>query len=84
MKQNNKVCPLENAEQLDSVFRRYFQNPRKIMKQFLTDGLTVLDFGCGTGFFTIEIAKILENSGKVIAADLQDGMLKKVKNKIEN
>jgi len=44
--------------------------------------MTVLDLGCGPGFFSIEIAKMLNNSGKVIAVDLQEGMLEKVKNKI--
>ena len=44
--------------------------------------MTVLDIGCGPGFFTIELAKMLVGSGKVIAADLQDGMLDKLKQKI--
>jgi ubiquinone/menaquinone biosynthesis C-methylase UbiE len=45
--------------------------------------MTVLDLGCGPGFFTIEIAKLLDGSGKVITADLQQGMLEKVKPKIK-
>ena len=44
--------------------------------------MTVLDLGCGPGFFSVEIAKMLSDSGKVIAADLQDGMLDKVRAKI--
>jgi ubiquinone/menaquinone biosynthesis C-methylase UbiE len=45
--------------------------------------MTVLDLGCGPGYFTVEIARILSGSGKVIAADLQDGMLVKVMRKIK-
>ena len=45
--------------------------------------MTVLDLGCGPGFFTIEMAKMLDGSGKVIAADLQQGMLDKVNKKIK-
>jgi ubiquinone/menaquinone biosynthesis C-methylase UbiE len=52
------------------------------LKPYIKTGMTVLDMGCGPGFFTIEIAKLLNGSGKVIAADLQDGMLKKVRQKI--
>ena len=37
--------------------------------------MTVLDLGCGTGYFTLEIAKLLEKKGKVIATDVQKGML---------
>lgn len=44
--------------------------------------MSVIDFGCGPGYFTMEIARMLNNSGKVIAADLQDGMLDIVRNKI--
>jgi ubiquinone/menaquinone biosynthesis C-methylase UbiE len=45
-------------------------------------GMTVLDLGCGPGFFTLELAKLVGETGKVIAADLQQGMLDKVTGKI--
>jgi ubiquinone/menaquinone biosynthesis C-methylase UbiE len=45
--------------------------------------MKVLDIGCGPGFFTIEIAKMLNGSGQVIAADMQEGMLCKVQQKVE-
>ena len=78
----SKVCSVEKAGGLDNKFRRFLQNPKKILKPYIKEGMTVLDLGCGPGFFTIEIAKMTGASGKVIAADLQDGMLQKVKDKI--
>ena len=45
--------------------------------------MTALDLGCGPGYFTIEMSRLAGNSGKVIAADLQDGMLGIVKQKIK-
>ncbi|MEI8203719.1 MAG: class I SAM-dependent methyltransferase [Bacteroidota bacterium] len=83
-KRNVRVCPAERAGILDNSLRKIFQHPRKILKPFILDGMTVLDLGCGPGFFTFEIAKMLSNTGKVIAADLQQGMLDKVFNKIKN
>lgn len=80
---NNNICPVEKAGGLDNSFRKLLQNPKKILKPYIQEGMTVLDLGCGPGFFTIEIAKQLENSGKVIAADLQEGMLDKVRQKIK-
>jgi ubiquinone/menaquinone biosynthesis C-methylase UbiE len=80
--ENNKVCPVELSGGLDNSFRRFLQNPQKILRPYIKKGMTVLDMGCGPGFFTIEIAKLLDGSGKVIAADLQDGMLEKVRQKI--
>jgi len=80
--ENSSVCPVEIAGGLDNSIRRFLQNPQKILKPYIKTGMTVLDMGCGPGFFTIEIAKLLNGSGKVIAADLQDGMLEKVGQKI--
>jgi ubiquinone/menaquinone biosynthesis C-methylase UbiE len=79
----NRVCPVELSGSLDNKIRRFIQNPRKILKHYINDGMTVLDFGCGPGFFTIEIAKMLSPESKVIAADLQNGMLEKLAEKIK-
>ncbi len=84
MKQTENICPVENAGMLDSFFRRIIQNPKKILSSHFSGNITVVDLGCGPGFFTIEIAKKLDSSGKVIAVDVQQGMLDIVKNKIKN
>jgi ubiquinone/menaquinone biosynthesis C-methylase UbiE len=81
--ENKNICPVEKAGGLDNSVRRLLQNPRKIVSPYVQSGMTILDLGCGPGFFSIEIAKILGNTGKVIAADLQDGMLEKVRAKIK-
>ncbi len=44
--------------------------------------MTVVDLGCGPGFFTIDLAFLAGPTGQVIAADLQEGMLDKVRAKI--
>lgn len=80
---NKRICPVENAGALDNKFRRLLQNPQKILKPYIKEGMTVLDLGCGPGYFTIEIAKMLKDTGKVIATDLQEEMLNKVREKIE-
>jgi ubiquinone/menaquinone biosynthesis C-methylase UbiE len=77
-----RVCPVELAGSLDSRFRRWVQNPRKILKPFIREGMAVMDFGCGPGFFTLDLAELVGPSGRVVAADLQDGMLQKLRNKI--
>jgi ubiquinone/menaquinone biosynthesis C-methylase UbiE len=80
---NKRICPVELAGGLDNSLRRMVQNPKKILKPYIHERMTVLDLGCGPGFFSIEIAKMLKDTGKVIAADLQDGMLEKVNKKIK-
>ena len=81
---NTHLHLIEEASALDSRFRQFFQNPRKILKKYVRPGMTVLDLGCGTGYFTLEIARLLNNNGKVIAADVQKGMLDILKQELEN
>jgi len=78
----NKICPVERSGVLNSSLRRVIQNPSKILKPYINPGDKVLDFGCGPGFFTFDIARLVTESGLVYAADLQDGMLEKVRMKI--
>ena len=80
---NTHLHPLDKANALDSRFRSLLQNPRKILKKHIKPGMTVLDLGCGTGYFTLEMAKLLNKKGKVIAADVQNGMLEILKQKLE-
>jgi ubiquinone/menaquinone biosynthesis C-methylase UbiE len=68
---------------LDSKLRKYFHNPNKILKPFIRKNMVALDFGCGPGVFSIEIAQLLEVTGKVIAVDMQKGMLEIIKRKIK-
>ena len=80
---NNRVCPVERAGGLDNRIRRWLQNPQKILGPYIEEGMTVLDVGCGPGFFSIDMARMVGKSGRVIASDLQEGMLQKLRDKIQ-
>jgi ubiquinone/menaquinone biosynthesis C-methylase UbiE len=80
---NTDVCSHKRAGLFDSKIRRLFQNPEKILSPYVTEGMSVLDLGCGPGFFTIELGKLVGKNGKVTGADLQEEMLFKLKRKIE-
>jgi ubiquinone/menaquinone biosynthesis C-methylase UbiE len=73
--QSQKVCPWWLCFTFDNFLRRMVQNPDKIVKPYIQPGWTVLDVGPGMGYFTITMARLVEDSGKVIAADLQKEML---------
>ena len=49
----------------------------------MTEGMTVLDIGCGMGFFSIGLAKLVGSGGCVIAADVQQKMLNTLKRRAE-
>ncbi|NOQ37937.1 methyltransferase domain-containing protein [archaeon] len=77
-----RVCPVENAGSLDNIFRKWIHNPKKLLKEYVKEGMIVLDIGCGPGLYSIGMATMVGKTGKVIAADLQDGMLRRLENKI--
>jgi ubiquinone/menaquinone biosynthesis C-methylase UbiE len=81
---SSPLHPVEKAGLLDSRFRILLHNPGKLLKKYVHPGMTVLDLGCGTGYFTLEAAKLVNSNGKVIAADVQQGMLDILKQKAIN
>jgi len=81
--ERNRVCPVGLARSLDSKVRTWLQDPHKLLLPFVREGMTVLDIGCGPGFFSIELARMVGGTGRVVSADLQDGMLEKLRAKIQ-
>jgi ubiquinone/menaquinone biosynthesis C-methylase UbiE len=79
-----RICPVERAGILDFSLRKLVHNPKRILSPYIKEGMTALDLGCGPGFFTLEMARLVGKSGKVIAADLQEGMLEKLREKLQN
>lgn len=75
--------PVEKAGALESRFRLLLQNPERILRNHIRSGMTVLDLGCGTGYFTIEIARLAGITGKVYACDVQNGMLDILRSKLK-
>jgi len=77
------VCPWWGGYFIDNRFRRWLHNPDRILKPYLTSGMTMLDFGCGMGFFSIAAARQIGDSGQVIAVDLQQKMLDVLRGRAE-
>ena len=69
------VCPWRLAYTFDNSLRRLVHDPEKILSPYVKKGMTVLDTGCGMGFFSIAMARLVGPEGKVIAVDMQPQML---------
>ena len=76
--------PLEKAGALEGRLRLLLQNPGRILRKHIHTGMTVLDLGCGTGFFSLEIANLVGTQGKVYACDVQKGMLNILRCKLKD
>ena len=58
-----------------------FVDPKQVLRKMnLRDDLIAADFGCGSGSWTISLAKILED-GKVLAVDVLEESLSALKGK---
>jgi len=69
------VCPWWLAYTFDNPLRRLIHNPVKLFDGLVKPGMTIMDVGCGMGYFSIGMAKIIGDSGKVVSVDLQQQML---------
>jgi ubiquinone/menaquinone biosynthesis C-methylase UbiE len=77
------VCSYKKAWTLDNWFRKLIQNPYKIVSKYIEAGQTVLDLGCGPGFFSLAMAELVGEKGKVISVDIQEEMLLILREKSE-
>jgi len=55
--------------------RRLHQRPRKFLGALVKPGMTAVDIGCGLGFYTVEMARMVGEKGRVTAVDFQPEML---------
>lgn len=76
---DKKVCPYYMIHSFDNIFRKLIHNPQKILNAYIKKGNTVADIGCGIGYFSIPMAKMVGEKGKVYAIDIQEKMLEGVK-----
>ena len=69
------VCPWWLAYIFDHRLRLLAHNPVKLFGEYVGPDMTVVDLGCGLGFNTMGLAKLVGGSGRVVALDIQQKML---------
>ncbi|MHC1783847.1 MAG: cyclopropane-fatty-acyl-phospholipid synthase family protein [Anaerolineaceae bacterium] len=65
------VCPWWFTPTFDNPLRWLAHNPEKILGSLVKPGMTVADIGCGMGYFTIPLARMVGEEGRVYAVDIQ-------------
>ena len=56
---------------LTSPLRRLVHDPHEILSPFVREGMLVLEPGPGRGFFTLELARLVGDTGRVFTSELQ-------------
>ena len=78
-----RVCPIWVGYLLLNPLRKLFENPDKILAPYVDEGMTVLEPGCGMGFFTLSLARMVGPTGRVVALDVQPKMLSVLRRRAE-
>jgi ubiquinone/menaquinone biosynthesis C-methylase UbiE len=76
---NACVCPWWLIRTFDNPLRHLVHDPVRILSGLVAPGQLVADIGCGIGYFTIPLARLVGPEGLVLAFDLQERMLAGVK-----
>jgi ubiquinone/menaquinone biosynthesis C-methylase UbiE len=72
------------AALMESRFRYRFFGPMQILRGAdIHPGQTVLELGCGTGFFTIPAAQLIGDHGSLIAVDVLPASVEIVSKKVQ-
>lgn len=76
-------CPtwLSWMVEMDNPFSKIHRATTIAQNLDLQAGMTVVDIGCGPGRVTIPVAHKVGPNGKVVAMDIQEGMLRKAQEK---
>ena len=69
------VCSWRHVRVFDNVFRPLVHRPHRIFGPLVKAQMTVMDVGCGAGWASIGLAKLVGERGRVFAVDLQREML---------
>ena len=72
----HRICPWWMGPLLASPLRRFLYSPEDLLVAYVEKGMTVLDIGCGMGFFSLPLARMVGSTGKVLCVDLQEKMIK--------
>jgi ubiquinone/menaquinone biosynthesis C-methylase UbiE len=75
------VCPAWLAPMLDNPVRRWLAAPGRITRDYLREGMTVVDIGCGPAAMLSDFAAGVGATGEVVCVDIQRAMLERVARK---
>jgi ubiquinone/menaquinone biosynthesis C-methylase UbiE len=76
---SQRVCPWWIGMLMVSPVRKWVEDPEKLLGPYIREGMTILEPGPAMGFFTLPMARMTGNTGRVIAVDLQAKMLESLR-----
>ncbi len=78
-RETNRQCSSWAGFRLESPIRRLIHDPRRILGPWVQPGDRVADIGCGAGYFSIALARLVGPSGLVLAVDVDSKALERLR-----
>jgi ubiquinone/menaquinone biosynthesis C-methylase UbiE len=77
-KKNHHVCPWWLGYFLCCPLRKLMENPEKMLGPHVQPGMTVVEPGCGMGYFTLPLARMVGPDGHVVCVDVENRMIRRL------
>ena len=68
---------------LAKPIRYLFETPTRLLKGYVRHGMTVLDVGCGAGYYSLGMARSVGPMGRVVSVDTQTEAIATLRRKAE-
>jgi ubiquinone/menaquinone biosynthesis C-methylase UbiE len=73
------TCPWWVQFWLVNPLRRLVESPDELVGPYVEPGMTVLDPGCGFGYFSLPLAQMVGPEGRVVCVDLEPRAVERLK-----
>jgi ubiquinone/menaquinone biosynthesis C-methylase UbiE len=75
---DHHTCPYWVGYLIANPIRKLRENPETLMGPWVGPGAKAVDIGPAMGFFSLPLAQMVGDSGRVLCVDIQERMLKKL------
>ena len=80
---NHRVPPWWMGYLFLLPLRKMWEHPRNVLKPWVNEGDTVFELGPAMGYFTLDLARLVGPSGRVICSEVQPKMLEALKRRLD-
>jgi len=77
------TCPWWVQFWLINPLRRLVDSPEEVVGPYVEPGMTVLDPGCGFGYFSLPLARMVGPQGRVVSVDLEPRAVARLKRRAQ-
>jgi ubiquinone/menaquinone biosynthesis C-methylase UbiE len=79
----SRIFPWHIGLALVEPLSKLFEPPQRLTQPYAREGQVVADLGCGRGYYTLSLAELVGQKGKVYAVDLDKNNIRALQKKAD-